>query len=494
MYKVGAYARVSTQREEQRTSIENQKLMFESYVDNNGWSLSELYIDKATGTKGKRKELLRLIEDIKEKKIDVVLVKDLSRLARNGQLSYSIANLMQEKGVHIISLDGMVNSLEGNVQNFGLLAWMYQQESENLSRKIKSTKEIGAINGKYQGSTPPFGYEIVKGKLSIRNDETPAIVKRIFSEYINGIGVDTIAKNLTLEEVPTPAQVIGKKNAGVEWRGNTIKTILLNPHYTGHLVQSRTSSISVVSTKRKIISKEDQVVVENTHKAIISKDVFETAEQQMKLRRKNKTAPKLHLFTNVAFCKDCGKGMWYRSSGVRYICGSYGRYGKSKCSSHAIKEVNLKQAITCDIDNFLSNLDMNLLSKQFEKKIKNALSHSTKEKKNIEDKITVIKNRKVKFAKMLADDQLDFDTYKSGTNEANNELEKLNKQKQMLDYSSNQNKVDLKKLHTDFKKFLYSEEVLPELVHRFILRIEIDSDGAPNIFYNFSKPKKALVF
>ena len=85
--------------------------MFNQFVNSKGWELAELYIDRKTGTKGRRPELLRLLEDIKSKRIDVVIVKDLSRLARNGELSYKIANLSKEKGVHIISLDGMVNTM-----------------------------------------------------------------------------------------------------------------------------------------------------------------------------------------------------------------------------------------------------------------------------------------------------------------------------------------------------------------------------------------------
>ncbi|MBK5458929.1 recombinase family protein [Peribacillus sp. TH27] len=165
MYRVGVYARVSTGREEQDTSLVNQKLMFEKYIQDKGWTFEKYYQDRKTGIKAKRPELIKLLIDIEQKNIDIVLVKDLSRLARNGELSYTIANLAKAKGVHIISLDGMVNTIENNVDMLGLLAWMYEKESQNLSQRIKSIKEVGAASGKYQGSTPPFGYYLENGKL-----------------------------------------------------------------------------------------------------------------------------------------------------------------------------------------------------------------------------------------------------------------------------------------------------------------------------------------
>jgi len=99
-YRVAAYARVSTKREEQYSSITHQKEMFDVFVKEKGWKLEKLYVERISGTKAKRPKLMQLIDDITHKRIDVVVVKDLSRLARNGELSYQISNLLKEKGVH----------------------------------------------------------------------------------------------------------------------------------------------------------------------------------------------------------------------------------------------------------------------------------------------------------------------------------------------------------------------------------------------------------
>lgn len=492
MLRVGAYARVSTGREEQDTSLVNQKLMFEKYIQDKGWIFEKYYQDRKTGTKAKRPELIKLLDDIEQKNIDVVLVKDLSRLARNGELSYKIANLAKANGVHIISLDGMVNTMENNMDMLGLLAWMYEKESQNLSRKIKSVKEVGASTGRYQGSTPPYGYYLEDGKLYIRKDETPSIVKRIFQEYIDGTGVDTIAKNLTLEGVPTPAQVINKKNAGTEWMSNTIKTILSNPHYTGDLVQCRTTTISVVSTKRKSVDKKEQKIVKGTHELIIEKDVFKTAQKQMMQRKKNLTAPKAHLFTNVAFCDDCEKGMWFRADRKGYICGTYGRYGVKRCSSHSIKEEKLINAIINDFENFLQYINLDMLSKHFQQKIEKSLKKSTRELEKIESKIKILQNRKLNYIQMRADGSITAEDFTVSNSINNRELEELQAQKLALEVNASNHKIDLDCIKEDFLQYLYSPDIMPELIHRFISRVEIEEDGTPRIYYNFQAPSKNL--
>lgn len=178
-----------------------------------------------------------MIDDAQDKKFDIILAKELSRLARNGELSYKIKNLCENQGIHIITLDNAINTLTGNTNMFGLYAWMYVQESQNTSNRVKETLKTRAKKGLFKGSNPPYGYEVKDGKLFIRNDETPEIVRRIFKEYLAGSGRDSIAKRLYNEEIPTPAQVANKINAGDKWNESTIKLILTNPHYVGDLVQ-----------------------------------------------------------------------------------------------------------------------------------------------------------------------------------------------------------------------------------------------------------------
>jgi site-specific DNA recombinase len=132
-----------------------------------------------------------------------------------------------------------------------LFAWLYENESANSSRRNKAAKKTKAGRGQFVGSNPPYGYYTENGKLKIRNDDTPNIVRRIFTEYIGGKGMDSIAKSLTAEKIPTPSQVAKKSNASPLWHSSTIKNILNNQHYCGNLVQNRTETVSVTTTKRR---------------------------------------------------------------------------------------------------------------------------------------------------------------------------------------------------------------------------------------------------
>ncbi|MGQ9010050.1 recombinase family protein [Bacillus stercoris] len=155
----------------------------------------EFYVGVQSGTTAKRKKLQRMIENAQDKKFDIILAKELSRLARNGELSYKIKSLCEKnQGIHIITLDNAINTLTGNTNMFGLYTWMYEQESQNTSNRVKETLKTRAKKGLFKGSNPPYCYEVKEGKLFIRNDETPEIVRRIFREYLEGSGRESIAR------------------------------------------------------------------------------------------------------------------------------------------------------------------------------------------------------------------------------------------------------------------------------------------------------------
>lgn len=319
--RCAVYARVSTEMDSQKTSIDNQIDMFRHYASHNDMEIVKVYTDKKSGTKGNRPGLMELIEDAKAGLFDVILAKELSRLARNGRLSYELRDICQLYNIHIVCLDNSINTLKGDVQNFGLFAWLYENESANSSRRNKAAKKTKADRGLFVGSNPPYGYYSENGKLMIRNDDTPNIVRRIFTEYLEGKGMDSIAKTLTADKIPTPSQVAKKSNASPLWHSSTIKNILNNQHYCGNLVQNRTETVSVTTTKRRIIDADKVTIQEDTHEPIITKDIFKAVAKMLKSRTRTTTAPKSHLFTNVLYCEDCQKGMWYKANQKGYRCG-----------------------------------------------------------------------------------------------------------------------------------------------------------------------------
>lgn len=316
------YIRVSTNKEEQKTSLTNQRDLFEKYIQDKGWDIYAYYEDIESGTKAKRENLQRLIEDAKSKKFDVILAKELSRLARNGELSYQIKNIAENNKVHIITLDNAINTMEGNTHMFGMYAWLYEQESQRISIRMKSAFKTQAQKGYFKGSFAPYGYYINDKKLYIRDDYTPNIVKRIFKDYLSGKGFDRIAKELYEEDIPSPGQVAGKSDSSEKWHGSSVRLILENPHYTGDLVQCRSETISVTTNRRNQKDKEEFIIIRDTHEAIITRTDFEAVQQLIKSRKKIRPQQNIHLFTNILFCADCGHGMHFKKNRKGYVCGA----------------------------------------------------------------------------------------------------------------------------------------------------------------------------
>lgn len=127
--RCAVYIRVSTNREEQKSSIQNQRLLFQQYTTERSWKIIEEYVDIDSGTTPKRENLQRLIDDMGKDKFDIILSKELSRLSRNGALSYQIKENALKYNLNLITLDGAINTLEDSSEMFGLYTWIYENEA-----------------------------------------------------------------------------------------------------------------------------------------------------------------------------------------------------------------------------------------------------------------------------------------------------------------------------------------------------------------------------
>ncbi|WCK55147.1 recombinase family protein [Aneurinibacillus sp. Ricciae_BoGa-3] len=167
------------------------------------------------------------------------------------------------------------------------------------------------------------------------------MIRGIFRDNVSGKGFDRIARELYEGGFPTPGQVAGKKNATDKWHVSTIIIILENPHYTGDLVQGRSTTRSVTNKNRDQVDIEKLIIVPNTHEAIISKSDFEAVQQLMNSRKRTRPQAEMHLFTNTAYCADCGRGMHFKKNRKGYMCGNYNKHGLKAYSDHLIREADL---------------------------------------------------------------------------------------------------------------------------------------------------------
>ncbi|MCI1858128.1 MAG: recombinase family protein [Sporolactobacillus sp.] len=438
-----------------------------------------------------------MLQDAKAHKFDVILAKELSRLAQNGELSYKVLNsILVNSGIDIITLDGAINSVEQQTNMYGLYAWVYENESQTMSRRIKYSFEAKARNGEFNGSIPPYGYKIVKKQLVSRNDFTVEVIQRIFKSYIAGQGIDHIARQLLKEKIPTPSQVAHKKNASPIWHGSTIKGILSNEHYIGNLVQQRETSISLTSTKRKINSSDKIIRVEGTHQPIISKQTFDLVQQLLIQRSREHAHSKYHLFTSIAFCADCGKGMHYKNNRKGYVCGSFDKHGSVLCSDHIIRESDLVDVITSDIKSLYTHISSKKFRDVLDKRLQASESKRLKKLQQLEMQIDTFKSDKTEALRLKIRHKISDEAYLDLVRETDSKISSLMATKEELDIDST-TQVNIQQFNDLFDKveqFMKHPILNDEILHRLIKRIEIKKDGSPRIYYRFSDPHLSFIF
>lgn len=487
--KCAIYTRVSTDKEEQKSSLINQRELFVNYIQERNWELYDFYVDIESGTTSNRENLNRLISDMEQKKFDIILAKELSRLARNGELSYRIKNLAENNKIDIVTLDNAINTLEGNRSMFGLYAWLYEQESQRISERVKHSLTNKIRRGEFKGSIPPYGYAVVNGQLQVRDDFCRNIVIRIFKDYLSGKGQTRIANELTKQGVPTPAQVAGKANASTVWHDSTIKIILHNHHYLGHLVQGRETTVSVTSKARQKISPDNYVVIENTHEPIIDEELFYLVQDRLKKRSKYAPGPNLHLFSGLLICSDCGKGFHYRANSKGYVCGSYDRRGNSACSSHLVREQSLIEFVISDINCFIKQVSN---PKQLQQSKNTLLTSAQKLNEQIEtchaeiEKLTEQKNKALSH---LINDVISKEEYQSFTQGLSSQIQNI--KDQLLEYEKSLSGLSKDNYLKEIKKissFGTITELNLEILQQLINKIVIDKNGKATIHYRFTTP------
>ena len=313
-------------------------------------------------------------------------------------------------------------------------------------------------------------------------------------KMVNGVGFDAIARNLYNDDIPSPSQVAGIENASPKWHGSSVRCILENPHFIGDLVQGRSTTKNVTSTKRNIVSNKDLITVKNTHEPIISKDNFNAVQQLISSRRRKRPAQSTHLFSNILICADCGHGMHFKKNRKGYICGNFNKHGLKACSSHVIREQNLKDIIMSDLD-FICNSTNN---KSFFKAINFNLNLESKSSKNkldiINNKILKLTTRKNNALNKFIDDFISKEDYDTIVENINLELNELKSKKFSIESTVNTNlNSNISNNISYFKSIAYTiTELTPNVINRLIDKIEVSEDGTPRIYYRLSEPSICL--
>ncbi|WP_166462476.1 recombinase family protein [Psychrobacillus vulpis] len=487
--KCAVYIRVSTNKEEQKESLISQKELAFAFIKSKGWTFYDVYTDVATGTNSNRPQFQRLIKDAEEQKFDVILTKELSRLARNGATSYQLRDLIEQKGIELATVDGNIGFGSQGKYMFGILTAIFEQESRTMSGRIKSVYKMKAKKGKFLSSTAPLGYEIKDKKLFVRNDETPDIVRRIFREYISGSGHDAIARGLYNEGIPTPSFYADKSNKSDVWHGSTVRGILTNPNYTGAVTNQKYVTTSLSTKKRKQMDPSEWIIVEDVHEPIISKAQFQLVQNLILERKKIRPQSQSHLFSNLLFCADCGRGMHFKKNSKGYVCGNFNKHGSKRCSNHRVRELDLTITIQSELCNLTRSLKIEDIEGKLLKKIERTKKEKQKKYPTLEKKLANILNKKNKATAFFLDEQISQDNYNDFIASLEVEERKLQIEISSIKESSDlQFEIDIiKELKTKLISKLNFEEITPEILNYFISKIEIKADGSPRIHYRFSE-------
>lgn len=361
------YARVSTESEEQEDSYERQKAHFEERIKSHPeWNYVEGYADwGVTGTKAEaRKNFMRMIEDCRAGKINKILCKSISRFGRNTLDTLKYIRELRELGISVEFETQAVDTMTpGGDLLITILAAMAEQESRTMSTNIKWAYEKRFKEGKvlinYTGS---LGYTKVGNEYAIVESEAE-IVRRIFREYLAGASLRQIAENLNKENITT------KK--GNKWLASGIEGVLENERYTGDAILGKTFKVDVVSKSRK--KNEGQApryYVQNSHPAIISKEMFEMAqaerERRVGLRSSVKTGKgrysSRYPYSGLLICAECG-GKFRRfgrkvASGEyvpTWVCVTHQKHSDT-CKMLPIKEEDIDKAYRRAVERLLGNV------------------------------------------------------------------------------------------------------------------------------------------
>ena len=346
-------------QKEENASITHQKALLKEYAENNGYSNIRFYADDGyTGTDFNRPDFQRMMEEVENGIIQTILVKDMSRFGRNYILVGQYVELvLPQHHVRVIGVTDNYDSYDTENDLFAFESIFAEIYAADISKKVTYAKHTLGMSGIKLKSRPLYGYRLVDGDYTQWEIDTESaeIVRMIFDMFLNqDMSVNSIAKYLRTNKIPTPSAYMGYKytkvNRPYDWSFPIVSRILKFQEYCGDTVNFKTRQISYKVKKRLPIPKEDWVIFQNQHPAIISREDFEKAQEKLKNISENAfSQPKATrndtLFRQKLICAMCGKKMYCNSTkGKLYFqCQAYQKY--DSCTSNYITENDLKRVV-----------------------------------------------------------------------------------------------------------------------------------------------------
>lgn len=517
IYNVGIYIRLSKEDENvgMSESVINQKRFLTSWVQEKGHNLIDIYIDDGySGTNFDRPSFQKMLKDIDNKKINMVITKDMSRLGRDyiGTGEY-IEKYFPQKGVRYIAvtdnIDTEYDTANNDIAPFkSVLNDMY---SRDISKKIRTSLYSKQKEGLWVGGCTPLGYMQDPNNKNhlVPDPQEDWIVKKIFSLALTGYTVYKISEILTNEKIPTRTMIKNNnrnKNATNSrngyWSPKTIKHILKNHLYTGDMVQGKQKRISYKVRKVILNNEENWIIVKNTHEPLVSKKDFQVVQKLLPKSSVKNNKKNIRLLDGLLYCFECKHKIGIcnprtNKSGNTYtytVCNYYRLYSKHNlCTSHGFNYDIIEK---CVLDELKMTLNKYLNKKELEKQIKKINFKNPIDK--LKEKLETITSRLEKSINNL--DKIYIDKIENKITEEmynriyikilneNEQLEKnkkeLEKEIENLNNRNNLKNIDLNKFIEDFIKM---ENPPRDILLKLIDKIYIHKDKQIDIYWSFKE-------
>lgn len=462
--KVAGYARVSTSEEEQQNSYQSQLDYYTQYIKGRSdWEFVGMYSDEGiTGTSTKKREgFKRMIDDALSGKIDLIITKSVSRFARNTVDSLTAVRQLKEKGIEVYFEKENIWTLDSKGELLiTIMSSLAQEESRSISENTTWGQRKRMADG--HGCIPFsnfLGYDRGFNGEFVINENQASIVKRIFTEYLDGNNASQIARGLTADKIKT---VTGKD----KWDKSSILSILQNEKYKGDCLMQKYYTENFL-TKKQIKNRGElqQYYVKNHHDPIVSEEMFEAVQLKIRANAKRKRESGARDFSSKVFCGDCGSAygskVWHSNDKYRkfiYRCNR--KYEGEKCQTPSIDERKLESLFVQGINKLLENKtevieNMEMLltivsdNEQFENELQASIARLDKAEKSYKE---IIDKQKKKpddveiYENLINIAEIEY-------NEARDTYEKL----------LNESKLGMKRVQ-DLEKFLNALKGSPDIV------------------------------
>ena len=500
MYNVAIYIRLSKEDVDrgydESESIKNQRTLLTEYVQKLGWKyqLIDTYIDQGfTGTNFNRPDFQRMIRDIENGNVNMVVTKDLSRLGRDYiETGEYIEKWFPENNVRYVSVTDGIDTFEASNGNNDIAPFksiLNDMYSKDLSKKIRTALHTMQKQGKWVGGKTAIGYikdPNDRNKLIICESEAE-IVKTIFNMALAGNQVGVIRDYLNANNIPTANQ--SRYNKDSFWENKTIKNILRNKVYIGTTQQNKRSRISYKNRKLRLNPEKKWITVENTHPPIIDKKVFDMVQKMVIVQSYNRNEKKnMFLLDGLLFCYECKHKIGVRGKKKeRYymICNNYRRNSKlGLCTSHGFSYNNLEETVL----NYIKRLFKDIDNEKIELNIKKKMTQYDYGKmlQKIENQIKMINNNIDQMYVDKLNNKISEEMYERLLKKFKDEInQKENEYIEIKQQREKSKQDDTEKIKSIVQGFLSVKEPTPEFMKVIINRIEIHQDKQVDLYFNF---------